>query len=82
MRSSKLIGLLLVGMFAVVVPSLFTGPARATPAVASPVTMPGGVVPVSPLRVLDTRDGTGAAKAAVGTGQSVTFTVTGKGFDP
>ncbi|MGW7429488.1 FlgD immunoglobulin-like domain containing protein [Streptomyces sp. NPDC054861] len=38
--------------------------------------------PVTPSRVMDTRDGTGVAKAKVGAGETVTLTVAGKGGVP
>ncbi|WP_329417207.1 FlgD immunoglobulin-like domain containing protein [Streptomyces sp. NBC_01268] len=38
--------------------------------------------PVTPTRLMDTRDGTGVAKAKVGAGKTVTLTVAGKGGVP
>ena len=78
MRSSKLVGLLVAAILAALAPMLLTG----SPAAAEEVTMPGGVVPVSPFRALDTRTGTGAPKAVVAKGGSVTFSLLGKGDIP
>ena len=46
------------------------------------VSTDGGFTPVSPARLLDTRNGTGAARAAVGAGKTVTLQVTGRGGVP
>ena len=53
--------------------------ASATPAVAPSA---GMYVPVGPTRLLDTGDGTGAAKAPVGAGKTLTVQVTGRGDVP
>jgi hypothetical protein len=45
-------------------------------------TAPGTLTPLAPARLLDTRTGTGAAKAAVAGQHSVTLTVTGHGGVP
>ena len=54
------------------------------PAGASPVTptAPGAFVSVAPARLLDTREGIGAARAAVGANQTVDLQVTGRGGVP
>ncbi|OFE18342.1 hypothetical protein BA895_11935 [Humibacillus sp. DSM 29435] len=46
------------------------------------VTAPGGFLPLSPSRLLDTRSGVGAAKAAVAPGGTVHLQVTGRGGVP
>ena len=53
-----------------------SGAATTAAATAEPSTFPG-YTSVSPTRVLDTRSGTGAPKAAVGAGQSIVVKVTG-----
>ena len=42
----------------------------------------GTYLPVGPTRILDTGNGTGAPKAAVGAGQTLTFQVSGRGDVP
>jgi hypothetical protein len=42
-------------------------------------TAPGGVAPLVPARLLDTRDGTGGVGGPVGAGQSIDLQVTGRG---
>jgi hypothetical protein len=49
---------------------------------AAPAGQPGGYSPVSPVRVLDTRVGLGAAKALVGGRSSVAVAVTGRAGVP
>jgi hypothetical protein len=49
---------------------------------AAPAGQPGGYTPVSPVRVLDTRAGLGAAKALVGGRTSVPVAVTGRAGVP
>ncbi|MEP7194059.1 MAG: hypothetical protein ABI903_14480, partial [Actinomycetota bacterium] len=46
------------------------------------VSTPGGLTSLAPFRLLDTRDGTGAPKAAVGVGEMVHLQVTGEGGVP
>jgi uncharacterized protein (DUF1501 family) len=45
-------------------------------------TAPGGVAPLVPARLLDTRDGTGGVGGPVGVGQSIDLQVTGRGGVP
>ena len=49
---------------------------------AAPAGQPGGYSPISPVRVLDTRVGLGAAKAQVAGGSSVPVAVTGRAGIP
>jgi hypothetical protein len=49
---------------------------------AGTVTTPGGYVPVGPSRVLDTRIGNGAPKAALGAGKTLELQATGRGGVP
>jgi hypothetical protein len=49
---------------------------------AAPAGQPGGYSPISPVRVLDTRAGLGAAKALVSGGSSVPVAVTGRAGVP
>ena len=85
-RSSALVSGLVVSLVAGLVPLLLTGtPASASQSgarSAADVTMPGGVVPVAPFRVLDTRVGHGAPQASVPSRGTVSFTVTGRGQIP
>ena len=73
---------------AVTVGGLAVTPASATPAapteaaVTSGASAAGVYQAVTPVRVLDTRVGTGAARAPVGAGQSLTLSVLGRGGVP
>lgn len=49
------------------------------PVLAAVTDLKGGFVPIAPLRVLDTRNGTGAPVAPIGAGQTVTVQVGGVG---
>jgi len=71
----SLVAVLVAGGFAAIV-------AGASPAGAA-VTAAGGYVSVSPARLLDTRDGTGAAAAgALGSNGQLTLQITGRGGVP
>lgn len=78
MRAAKVSGPLVLALLAALAPLLLSPPVQA----AGDVTISGGVVPVAPVRVLDTRSGTGAPKHSVAKGASVSFTVLGKGAVP
>ncbi len=49
---------------------------------AGSATAAGGYVPVTPTRIVDTRNGTGVAQGTVGSGSTTTFQVTGKASVP
>jgi uncharacterized protein (DUF1501 family) len=56
-------------------------PGKPTPVVVAPsASSPSGLVPITPLRIFDTRDGTGGHSGALGAGETWTFSFKGK-FD-
>ena len=73
---------LIVSLVAGLLPLLLTGTSATAARSATEVSMPGGVVPVAPFRVLDTRVGNGAPQASVPSRGTVSFTVTGRGQIP
>jgi hypothetical protein len=66
---------------AVPAPALAASAATAS-AQAALAGAPGTFVPLTPVRILDTRHGNGAPTAKIGSGRTVSFTVTGRGGVP
>jgi hypothetical protein len=71
--------LVAVGVLASVAPVIASG---GLPAAAAAVSTPGGFASLAPARLLDTRSGVGAGKAAVAAGGTVRLQVAGRGGVP
>ena len=66
----------------VTTPPTTTAPPTTTPTTTPPATTPGRFTPLTPARIVDSRDGTGGLAGAVGPGATVDLQVAGRGGIP
>lgn len=74
--------LVVAGTAAALTLAVLPGVGHAAPTAATSITQVGDYFPVTPSRILDTREGNGAPKHTVGAGQSITLQVAGRGGIP